>query len=361
MNSVLQCIIGTGPLKRYFMRGEWKKKLLMQNRERAEVVIEFSQLLELMWRGQYSYISPSRFRLAIGDCSEQFEGDNQEDAHEFASFLLDVLHESLNHVYPIPPPEREMTPDEEMQFEKLTDRKQASIQWKRYIRRSLSIITSIFQGQIQSRLTCMTCNHTSTTYHTFTELSVPIPEPCNSNNSSGANVGKSGMSFLRKNKQKTEQVLPVNIYQCLDAYSEMEVLDGNDKWMCPRCKTKRKATKQLKVSRLPQVLIVHLKRFSTRGHFREKLETNVHIPTQRLYMENYITPGAHPSAMYNLYAVVNHFGTMSGGHYTASVFDELREQWNYFDDTKVFPISETQVASPAAYLLFFVQERAKVK
>ncbi|KAJ2500068.1 ubiquitin-specific protease doa4 [Coemansia sp. RSA 1972] len=343
MNSVLQCLAGTGPLTRYFMRGEWKKNLAPGSRE-AEVAVEFARLLETMWRGQYASVSPLGFRAAVAKCSEQFKANEQEDAHEFATFLLDALHESLNHVHPRPPPERELTRDEEQQFEQLSDEQQAQMQWARFTRRNWSIVTSIFQGQIQSRLTCMSCQHTSTTYHTFTELSVPIPTP-----------KASGSALVRKSRVRQS---PVNIYECLDAYSETEILDGDNKWQCPRCQTKRKATKRLMIARLPLVLIVHLKRFSTIGHFREKLETNVLVPTQKLFMQNYVIRGNHPSTMYNLYGVANHFGTLSGGHYTASVFNGLRDQWNYFDDTRVSPTPEAQVASPAAYLLFFVQTQA---
>ncbi|PIA14636.1 cysteine proteinase [Coemansia reversa NRRL 1564] len=343
MNSVIQCLVGTGPVTRYFMRGEWKKNLLKDNKSRVDLTVEFARLIENMWRGQYGSISPIAFRSAVANCSEQFRGNDQEDAHEFASFLLDALHESLNRVHPRPPPERDMSTEEELQFERLPDMQQAALQWDRYTRRNWSLVTSIFQGQIQSRLMCKTCKHTSTTYHTFTELSVPIPTPSNS----------SGTALVRKTHGKRN--MPVNIYQCLDAYSEIEILDGDNKWMCPRCKTKRKASKRLMISRLPLVLIVHLKRFSTIGHFREKLETNVLVPTQQLHMQNYVLPETNQSSMYNLYAVANHFGTLSGGHYTASVFNGFRGQWNYYDDTRVSPIQENQVATPAAYLLFFVQ------
>ncbi|KAJ2432264.1 ubiquitin-specific protease doa4, partial [Coemansia sp. RSA 2522] len=288
MNSVLQCLAGTGPLTRYFMRGEWKKNLVQNSRE-AEVAVEFARLLETMWRGQYASVSPLGFRAAVAKCSEQFKANEQEDAHEFATFLLDALHESLNHVHPRPPPERELTRDEEQQFELLSDEQQALMQWTRFTRRNWSIVTSIFQGQIQSRLTCMSCQHTSTTYHTFTELSVPIPTP-----------KASGSALVRKSRVRQS---PVNIYECLDAYSETEILDGDNKWQCPRCQTKRKATKRLMIARLPLVLIVHLKRFSTIGHFREKLETNVLVPTQKLFMQNYVIRGNHPSTMYNLYGV----------------------------------------------------------
>ncbi|KAJ1936320.1 ubiquitin-specific protease doa4 [Kickxella alabastrina] len=242
-----------------------------------------------------------------------------------------------------------MTPDEEIQFEHLPDFQQANIQWERYIRRNWSIMTSIFQGQVQSRLTCLLCKHTSTTYFTFTELSVPIPTP----------EAKPSSAAVLSRKSSSKSSTPVSIYQCLDAFSGSEILDGDNKWHCPRCKTRRKASKRMLISRLPLVLIVHLKRFSTIGHFREKLETNAVFPTRQLQMDTYMMPDARQQSTtsYNLYAVANHYGTLSSGHYTASVFNGLRGQWNYFDDTRVAPVPEDKVASSAAYMLFYVRNQ----
>ncbi|KAJ2450999.1 ubiquitin-specific protease doa4 [Coemansia sp. RSA 2336] len=306
MNSVIQCLIGTKPLTRYFMCGDWKKDFIQENPAYANVTSEYAQVVENMWRGQYGFVSPKDFRQAIADCSEQFRGNDQEDAHEFASFLLDTLHESLNRRHPRPPPERDMTVEEELEFESLDDKQQSDLQWNKFIRRNDSVVTNIFQGQIQSRLTCMACHHTSTTYHTFTELSLPIPV----SDSTFSELGDANGPPM-PNRQPSSN-MPVNIYQCLEAYAETEVLDGENKWMCPQCKVKRPATKKLMISRLPLVLIVHLKRFSTIGHFREKLSTNVLVPTVNLTLQNYVTTSiAQEPTTYNLYAVANHYGTMS--------------------------------------------------
>jgi ubiquitin carboxyl-terminal hydrolase 20/33 len=40
---------------------------------------------------------------------------------------------------------------------------------------SQSIISSIFDGRIQSQIECLTCNRRSTTIETFQDLSLPIP------------------------------------------------------------------------------------------------------------------------------------------------------------------------------------------
>ena len=57
----------------------------------------------------------------------------------------------------------------------------------------------------------------------------------------------------------------------------------------------RKATKTLSLSRLPPVLLIHLKRFSSKGHFTDKVETFVDYPLKNLDLTNYMPPPLPPS------------------------------------------------------------------
>lgn len=70
----------------------------------------------------------------------------------------------------------------------------------------------------------------------------------------------------------------VSLYQCLDYFVREEVLEKDDAWNCPKCKTLRKASKTLTLSKLPDVLLIHLKRFSYDGPFKNKLELVVDSP-----------------------------------------------------------------------------------
>jgi ubiquitin carboxyl-terminal hydrolase 8 len=78
-----------------------------------------------------------------------------------------------------------------------------------------------------------------------------------------------------RNEQKNG---PVSIEECLEQFLEEETLKGDDAWHCPRCKQPRTASKKLSIVKLPTVLLVHLKRFSFEGPFRNKLETKVLFP-----------------------------------------------------------------------------------
>ena len=105
---------------------------------------------------------------------------------------------------------------------------------------------------------------------------------------------------------------------------------------CPQCKMLRKATKTLSLSRLPPVLLIHLKRFSFKGPFTDKIEKLVDFPLKGLDLTNYMPPPLPPGVdragtqtyppedprmqippyRYDLYAVTNHFGSLSSGHCT---------------------------------------------
>jgi ubiquitin carboxyl-terminal hydrolase 4/11/15 len=57
--------------------------------------------------------------------------------------------------------------------------------------------------------------------------------------------------------------------------------------------------------------------------------------------------------LYDLYAISNHYGTLSGGHYTAYAKNCLYDKWYEFDDSYVSNVNETSLISNAAYVLFY--------
>ncbi|XP_050996647.1 ubiquitin carboxyl-terminal hydrolase 19 isoform X1 [Acomys russatus] len=69
--------------------------------------------------------------------------------------------------------------------------------------------------------------------------------------------------------------------QCLNLFTRPEVLAPEEAWYCPQCKQHREASKQLLLWRLPNVLIVQLKRFSFRSFiWRDKINDLVEFPVR---------------------------------------------------------------------------------
>ena len=65
--------------------------------------------------------------------------------------------------------------------------------------------------------------------------------------------------------------------------------------------------------------------------------------------------------VYDLYAICNHLGSMSRGHYTAYCRNPADGNWYTFDDQLVQPISEEQLITSGAYMLFYVRQSLLVQ
>ncbi|KAG2470546.1 UBP19 hydrolase, partial [Polypterus senegalus] len=159
--------------------------------------------------------------------------------------------------------------------------------------------------------------------------------------------------------------------QCLKLFTKPEVLAPEEAWYCPKCKQHREASKQLMLWRLPNVLIIQLKRFSFRNFiWRDKINDMVDFPVRNLDLSKFCIGQKDDSQppIYDLYAVINHYGGMIGGHYTAyarlpSDKNSQRSDvgWRLFDDSTVTTVEESQVVTRYAYVLFYRRRNSPVE
>ncbi|XP_071476699.1 ubiquitin carboxyl-terminal hydrolase 31-like [Diadema antillarum] len=195
---------------------------------------------------------------------------------------------------------------------------------------------------------------------------------------------------VQRERSTHQQPVRADLFDCIDLYTQEEKLGEDNAWHCSHCRRLQQGTKKLTLWSLPDVLILHLKRFKQVGATRTKLSTQVDFPIHNLNMGQYLehrrqsqglaTNGNAQAALlnsltswspwkqqsgrgrsstligdyvYDLYAVCNHSGSLSGGHYTAYCRNSLDGQWYHFDDAKVTLIPEERLVSKAAYLLFY--------
>ncbi|XP_068605746.1 ubiquitin carboxyl-terminal hydrolase 19 [Brachionichthys hirsutus] len=160
--------------------------------------------------------------------------------------------------------------------------------------------------------------------------------------------------------------------QCLNLFTKPEVLAPEEAWYCPKCQQHREASKQLLLWRLPNVLIIQLKRFSFRSFiWRDKINDMVDFPVRNLDLSNFCIgqkDEMQQPPIYDLYAVINHYGGMIGGHYTAyarlpSDKNSQRSDvgWRLFDDSTVTMVEESQVVTRYAYVLFYRRRNSPVE
>ncbi|KAM9780638.1 ubiquitin carboxyl-terminal hydrolase 31 [Neosynchiropus ocellatus] len=168
--------------------------------------------------------------------------------------------------------------------------------------------------------------------------------------------------------------------QCFQLYTKEEQLAPDDAWRCPHCKQLQQGRIKLSLWTLPDVLILHLKRFRQEGDRRVKMQNMVRFPLMGMDMAPHVvkrsqsswslpshwSPWRRPYGLgrnpddylYDLYAVCNHHGNMHGGHYTAYCKNSVDGQWYCFDDSEVTAVADDDVCQQTAYILFYQRRTA---
>uniref|UniRef100_A0A8C9T4K8 Ubiquitin carboxyl-terminal hydrolase n=1 Tax=Scleropages formosus TaxID=113540 RepID=A0A8C9T4K8_SCLFO len=263
---------------------------------------ELHTLFQVMWSGKWALVSPFAMLHSVWQLIPAFRGYAQQDAQEFLCELLDKVQRELENTGALTP--ASMPTNQ-----------------RRLIKQVLSVVNTIFHGQLLSQVTCLACDNRSNTIEPFWDLSLEFPERYHCN-------GK-----------ETAAQFSCQLTEMLAKFTETEALEGSI-YACEQCNNKRRkfsskpvilteAQKQLMVHKLPQVLRLHLKRFrwSGRNH-REKIGVHVSFD-QELNMEPYccreLSPAGPPPRehfLYELSAVVMHHGKGFGsGHYTAYCYN----------------------------------------
>ena len=203
MNSTLQCLAHTAPLRQYFVYSNYQAELNRDNPlgTGGNLTTEFAKLLKEMWgvsgatdsasssngsgtgglyTGGSTYFSssynnsavyPRQFKTTLGEHASQFVGYDQHDSHELAAYLLDALHEDTNLILKKPYVEKPEKKDDE------TDDQAAQRAWEAHLKRENSHMVEIFVGLFKTRVECphSHCGRVSTTFDPCMYLPVPIP------------------------------------------------------------------------------------------------------------------------------------------------------------------------------------------
>ena len=352
MNATIQCLIATIPLSGFFLEETWRN-FVQKNWKGSNGILPeiFASLVRGLWRNELPALRPVSLRKFCTRLNPEWGIDRQQDAKEFFDFLVDCLHEDLNIRWNRNALEP-LSSTQELNRENMPINIVSRLEWDRYTHREQSFISSLFAGQHLSQLRCTTCRNTSTTYEAFYSISVEIP--------------RSGTASIK---------------DCLQSYCQEEMLSGEEEWKCPKCRCQREASKRIRITRLPQILVIHFKRFSaSKTESAKKVHTPIDFPLHGLNMEPYMAntrappnkddsaldPAITPPFSYDAYGVMRHIGsTGSGGHYISLVRDAAKGVWRKFDDDRVSDFDPSRLRSAdrlqneQAYIVFYERARAR--
>lgn len=80
-------------------------------------------------------------------------------------------------------------------------------------------------------------------------------------------------------------------------------------WFCPKCKKLRESTKKIDLWKLPNILIIHLKRFKFTKNKRCKLTNFVDFPIKDFDLSSLTSGKQRDKPIYDLFAICVTKGT----------------------------------------------------
>jgi ubiquitin C-terminal hydrolase len=334
-NATIQCLRHTIKLPWLLEEGKYntlfEKEPNEKRQKKQELVKTFAQVVQLLAkceRGQS--VRPADFwnkvkPVVYDTMYEHLAEKAPHDSHEFYLFLLETVNEALAT-------EVEMrilrsnpsTPEERLIQGALES-------WQREFSKEYSPIVDMFYGLGHWRTTCEKCSNVSHRWESFNSLKVSVPPG----------------GFTAE---------PKSILELLEAEKRPETIE---EYQCDTCAAKTTAHRSYSVWRLPQTVVLVLKRFTPQG-------LKIHTPVAplkhaKIDFASYFSkesPEREGITTYNLRSIIDHHGSSAGGHYTAQAKHRDDEKFYLYDDEGVqeMPGGKGPIYGDSTYMLFL--ERA---
>ena len=325
INYIIAILQQTPIFADYILTGQFKDKLIDKHKNtldiKESILFQFYNLLNISHNYDNFKINPDTFRNTISRKESMWGKHQHQDSQEFLTFLLNNIEEEIAEKVVFIPGRIIKDEGININLEENLIKIMSNDCWQKYIKNEFSIIKNLFGGLSHVVITCSFCGNKSHNFDLFQVLQLSIP-----NNAT-------------------------NIYDCLDEFSKVEIMDIHNMIKCDFCGRLNKSTKQTKLCKLPKILIIQLKRFRVNnyGIINQKINTMIEYPIN-LDINN---------DKYKLFGVNNHhsigpFNTINFGHYTTNVINRFDNKWYTFDDSKpIVELNESDIITKDAYMLFY--------
>ncbi len=328
LNAVLQALRLCSSLTDFFSKQT--DLTVREKSKKTEITKAYKQLLTSFESAKEgSCIVPRDFLMALWQTVQACDDDwfrprQQADSAECLQYILEGIHDSLYRQVRI-------TVQGTARNSKEAEYVKAFTSWSEFFAKEYSVVVEKFHGQSQISIQCQTCKTISTRYEPWLMLKAPIP--------GGDKEGS----------------LAPTLADCLAKnFTPEEIPD----YACETCKSKQPALKQERISKLPNILILTLKRFTNDGRkIRGKIGWNLESTqfSDWIAFPHCPFPGSKRYPSYRTFAVIEHQGSAQGGHYHmyGRTNDHTSNEWVNYDDCSVRKnVPESEVVSPDSYILF---------
>lgn len=322
LNTAIQCLYQCRSFRNLFITSDVIKN---SSDDLIQALIDLFNELET---AKVPYISPKRFiRSVMASFGNMMIILEQNDINEFYSILIDKLNTCVSQKLDL------MSKEEFVRVNKYDigsayDRMKFKLDyaWFQHHSKEFSPFLDIIYGQQVSQVECGNCGGIHHNYEVFTSLPLGIGE-CDDIN---AALGCHFADHILNDPKKTD----------------------DDKWHCDKCKKSTKSIQSCKLWRIPEILVISLKRFD---HNLQKNNKKIYIP-RLLDLEPW-TLSREKNTQYVLRSIAYHIGSFFGGHY----FAVAAEQGNAFhiDDETINNISDEDVDRNigSGYVFFYERKR----
>ncbi len=331
-NAVIQCMRHIPRVAWILEKGKFdtlfdsSPTLKAKRRMQQTTTTAFGEVVQMLWqckKGQS--VRPADFWRTVSPLVEDtlyehFAMKAPHDAHEFFLFLLETIHESTAQEVEMrivrPPP---TTPQEHLVLQALQS-------WQREFSKEYSPFVDLFFGLTHWKTCCQECKNISHRWESFNSLKVSIP-PTSSDH-------------------------PPTLLEMLETEMEPETVEG---YQCDKCPQRTTAKRFARIWRLPQTLVIVIKRFTPDGR---KVYTRI-APLQGSGEEMDLapffseeSPERKGDTTFHLRGIVDHHGGSNGGHYTAQARHCGDSKWYFYDDEGVNEMTTGSQMGDTTYMLF---------
>jgi ubiquitin C-terminal hydrolase len=333
LNVVLQALRHSPPINTIFLNE--RDVVPREESDRKQLLAAFQTLLRDFWTvrappGARPSLVPRGFfhnlHTVLRETEDYWYRPGQQcDAAEALQYILDSLHSAMYRRVRMEVSGTAVSGEEHSHVKSLKS-------WSEFFAREYSPIVSNFNGQSQIKITCTACGNVSERYEPWLMIKAPIP---------GADVVGGPAPTMNA---------------CLnEAFKSEEIED----YACEKCKSKTRATKAERISRLPPVTIVSIKRFTNAGH---KVRGLIPWDLDSLDFAPWLAFARDPfsnapyNSEYETYAVIEHHGSTFGGHYR--MYARRGADWTEYDDSSAIPVSPDRVVTPDSYILLLMPKKS---
>jgi len=310
MNSALQCLSHLEPFHPSYETFELCSKV------EGCLMKEWFKFQQQMWSSKQGMINPMKLLQCFQrQCSEKgyvFENFNQNDADEFLTLFLDLLHQGVKRAVKIQSCREQLHPTNE--GEKLFQK--GFKVWKQFYEKEYSYIIQTFSSQLLVLTSCPECKYYTSNHDPIQVISVEFPR---------------NASSLR---------------ECLLAYTQYTTLDEDNEWTCDECHTSVQPNKRTLLWKTSDILIILVKRYF-------KLDSPISYPDILDLKDINLNQGTTKPNQYDLQGMCIHNGSLGGGHYFAVCKNNKDSTWYEYNDTNVTPISDTKRKQYSPYIFFY--------